>query len=149
MDKETVLLNISQLGSMNTSVGCVAMRKLETASASGKDVYANLDKLFKLLSDKNPYARTRAFVLIAKNAAWDSRKKIDKNIDKLLTVVTSEPAVTARQCIQSLPLIAKAKPTLAEQIADTLKEINTDSYPLRMREILKGDINNALEAIEK
>ncbi len=149
MDKDTVLQNISQLGSMNTSVGCVAMRQLESASASGKDVYANLDKLIKLLDDKNPYARTRAFVLIAKNASWDSRKKIDRNIDKLLSVVSSEPAVTARQCIQSLPLIAKSKPTLAEQIAAALKEVNTAKYPSSMREILKGDIKNALEAIEK
>ncbi len=149
MDKDTVLLNISQLGSMNTSVGCVAMRQLESASASGKDVYANLDKLIKLLGDKNPYARTRAFVLIAKNASWDSRKKIDKNIDKLLSVVLSEPAVTARQCIQSLPLIAKSKPNLSEQICAALKEINTAKYPASMRAILTGDIENALNAIEK
>lgn len=149
MDKDTVLMNISQLGSMNTSVGCVAMRQLETASASGKDVYAHLDKLFKLLDDKNPYARTRAFVLIAKNASWDSRKKIDKNIDKLLSVISSEPAVTVRQCIQSLPLIAKAKPGLKEQLAAVLSEINAAKYPSSMREILAGDIKNALEAIEK
>lgn len=60
MDNDTVLMNISKLGSMSTAIGCEAMRQLETESGKGKEVYAHLDKLFKLLDDRNPYARTRA-----------------------------------------------------------------------------------------
>ena len=75
MDNDTVITNISKLGSMSTAVGCEAMRQLETESSRGKDVYAHLDKLFKLLDDRNPYARTRAFVLIAKNVSWEDRQK--------------------------------------------------------------------------
>ena len=108
-------MNISKLGSMSTAIGCEAMRQLETESCKGKEVYAHLDKLFKLLDDRNPYARTRAFVLIAKNVSWDSRKKIDRNIDRLLKTVDAEQATTVRQCIQSLPLIAAAKPGLRQR----------------------------------
>lgn len=75
MDNDTVLMNISKLGSMSTAIGCEAMRQLETESGKGKEVYAHLDKLFKLLDDRNPYARTRAFVLIAKNVSWDSKRR--------------------------------------------------------------------------
>ena len=99
MDNDTVITNISKLGSMSTAVGCEAMRQLETESSRGKDVYAHLDKLFKLLDDRNPYARTRAFVLIAKNVSWDSRKKIDRNIDRLLKTVDGEQAATVRHCL--------------------------------------------------
>ena len=54
MDNDTVITNISKLGSMSTAVGCEAMRQLETESSRGKDVYAHLDKLFKLLDDATP-----------------------------------------------------------------------------------------------
>ena len=92
MDNDTILTNISKLGSMSTAIGCEAMRQLETESGKSKEVYAHLDKLFTLLDDRNPYARTRAFVLIAKNVSWDSRKKIDRNIDRLLKTVDAEQA---------------------------------------------------------
>lgn len=96
-----------------------------------------------------PYARTRAFVLIAKNVSWDSRKKIDRNIDRLLKTVDAEQATTVRQCIQSLPLIAAAKPGLRQRIAEALRAINPEKYPVRMRSILTEDIKIALAAAEK
>ena len=80
MDNDTILTNISKLGSMSTAIGCEAMRQLETESGKSKEVYAHLDKLFTLLDDRNPYARTRAFVLIAKNVSWDSRISFYTNI---------------------------------------------------------------------
>ena len=140
MDNDTILTNISKLGSMSTAIGCEAMRQLETESGKSKEVYAHLDKLFKLLDDRNPYARTRAFVLIAKNVSWDSRKKIDKNIDRLLKTVDA---------VQSLPLIAAAKPGLRQRIAEALRAINPEKYPVRMRSILAEDIRIALAAAEK
>lgn len=96
-----------------------------------------------------PIARTRAFVLIAKNVSWDSRKKIDRNIDRLLKTVDAEQATTVRQCIQSLPLIAAAKPGLRQRIAEALRAINPEKYPVRMRSILTEDIKIALAASEK
>ena len=39
MDNDTVITNISKLGSMSTAVGCEAMRQLETESSRGKDFY--------------------------------------------------------------------------------------------------------------
>ena len=149
MDNDTILTNISKLGSMSTAIGCEAMRQLETESGKSKEVYAHLDKLFMLLDDHNPYARTRAFVLIAKNVSWDSRKKIDRNIDRLLKTIDAEQATTVRQCIQSLPLIAAAKPGLRQRIAEALRAINPEKHPVRMRSILTEDIKIALAASEK
>ena len=123
MDNDTVITNISKLGSMSTAVGCEAMRQLETESSRGKDVYAHLDKLFKLLDDRN--------------------------IDRLLKTIDGEQAATVRQCIQTLPLIAAAKPVLRQRIADALRAINPDKYPVRMRSILAEDIKIALAAAEK
>lgn len=54
MDNDTILTNISKLGSMSTAIGCEAMRQLETESGKSKEVYAHLDKLFTLLDDRNP-----------------------------------------------------------------------------------------------
>ena len=59
MDNDTVITNISKLGSMSTAVGCEAMRQLETESSRGKDVYAHLDKLFKLLDDPRIRAHSK------------------------------------------------------------------------------------------
>ena len=87
--------------------------------------------------------------LIAKNVSWDSRKKIDRNIDRLLKTVDAEQATTVRQCIQSLPLIAAAKPGLRQRIAEALRAINPEKYPVRMRSILTEDIKVALAASEK
>lgn len=121
---------------MSTAIGCEAMRQLETESGKSKEVYAHLDKLFTLLDDRNPYARTRAFVLIAKNVSWDSRKKIDRNIDRLLKTVDAEQATAA-------------KPGLRQRIAEALRAINPEKYPVRMRSILTEDIKIALAASEK
>ena len=51
--------------------------------------------------------------------------------------------------IQTLPLIAAAKPVLRQRIADALRAINPDKYPVRMRSILAEDIKIALAAAEK
>ena len=107
MDNDTILTNISKLGSMSTAIGCEAMRQLETESGKSKEVYAHLDKLFKLLDDRNPYARTRAFVLIAKNVSWDSRKKIDRNIDRLLKTVDAEQATTEKYPVRMRSILTE------------------------------------------
>ena len=67
----------------------------------------------------------------------------------LLKTVDGEQAATVRQCIQTLPLIAAAKPVLRQRIADALRAINPDKYPVRMRSILAEDIKIALAAAEK
>ena len=77
-----------------------------------------------MLDDPNSYIRTRGILLIAANAKWDIDYKIYEIIDSLLKHITDDKPITARQCIKSLPIIAKYKPDLTDDICNALKTAN-------------------------
>lgn len=86
---------------MSTAIGCEAMRQLETESGKSKEVYAHLDKLFTLLDDRNPYARTRAFVLIAKNVSERRSTGISTDFSKPLTRSRRQQSASASSLCRS------------------------------------------------
>ncbi len=71
---------------------------------------------------KNVRNRTRRLTLIAYNAKWDKDNKIDEIIDEYLKHIEDVKPITARQCIKLLPMIAKNKPELKEDIVWALQK---------------------------
>lgn len=88
------------------------LKQLENRSLAYPGVYPFSDTFATSLSSNNSYIRTRAILLIAANAQWDSDYKIDEIIDEYLLHIADAKPIAARQCIKVLPTIAKYKPDL-------------------------------------
>ena len=125
-----------------------ALQSLQEASELGNAVYAYIDAFIEMMRDSNSYIRTRGLTLIACNAKWDEAGKIDGIIDEYLEHVTDDKPITARQCIQSLPKLAEAKPHLMPRIVSSLRHADTSAYADSMRSLVQNDIRDTLLALD-
>ena len=112
-------------------------------------VYCYMDRLTGMIDSDNSYIRTRGLTLIAYNAKWDKDNKIDEIIDKYLKHIEDIKPITARQCIKLLPIIAKNKPELKDDIVSALQKANVYFYAESMQPLVYKDIQKSLKDIEK
>lgn len=108
-----------------------------------------MDRLSDMLDSDNSYIRTRGLTLLAYNAKWDRDYKIDEVIDKYLKHITDVKPITARQCIKLLPIIAKHKSELKNDILSALHNADISIYEDSMQSLVYKDIQKALEVIQK
>ena len=122
------MLNIAEtfelLFDKNNNVAYKALQELQKESIETDCVYPYMDRLSEMLDSDNSYIRTRGLTLIAYNAKWDKDYKIDEIIDNYLKHITDIKPITARQCIKLLPIIAKDKPELKNDILSALHKAN-------------------------
>lgn len=125
------------------------LKQLESESCQSDAVYPFFDVFVGMLNNENSYIRTRGIVLIAVNAQWDSDYRIDEIIDKYLMHIADDKPITARQCIKVLPVIAKYKPDLRQDILNALHRANPTRYKESMRLLVLKDIQKCLSDIQK
>lgn len=104
----------------NNNVAYKALQLLQKESEERNYVYPYMSRLSDMLDSDNSYIRTRGLTLLTYNAKWDKDNKIDEIIDKYLKHITDIKPITARQCIKLLPIIAKHKPELKNDILSAL-----------------------------
>ena len=75
--------------------------------------------------------------------------KIDEIIDRYLKHITDVKPITARQCIKLLPIIAKYKPELKDDILSALHKADISGYDNSMQPLVYKDIQKALKEIQK
>lgn len=122
---------------------------LQGRSMFFEDVYPFWDDFSKKLGSDNSYQRSIGLMLIAENARWDTKKRMEEIIDEYLTLLTDEKPITIRQCIQSLGKIAKCKPDLHRKITDCLISLDLTAIKETMRKSILLDITNVLLIIRK
>lgn len=148
-----MLINIEEtfesLFDKNNNVAYKALQELQKESVETDNVYPYMDRLGDMLDSDNSYIRTRALTLLAYNAKWDKDYKIDEVIDKYLKHITDVKPITARQCIKLLPVIAKYKPELKNDILSALHKANISVYADSMQPLVYKDIQKALKEIQK
>lgn len=135
------------LKDQNDKYAYQCLKQLELESLNSDAVYPYFDLFSAMLDDPNSYIRTRGILLIAANAKRDSDYKIDEIIDRLLNHIMDDKPITARQCIKSLPTIAKHKPDLKDDICNALRTANPQIYKSSMQSLVSKDIQDALNAI--
>lgn len=133
----------------NNNIAYRALQELQKESEKTDCVYSYMDRLSDMLGSDNSYVRTRGLVLLAYNAKWDKDNKIDEVIDRLLEHITDVKPITARQCIKLLPIIAKYKPELKNDILFALRNANTFIYNDSMQPLVYKDIQKALKEIQE
>lgn len=146
-------LNIAEtfelLFDRNNTTAYKALQNLQKESQETACVYPYMDRLSDMLDSDNSYIRTRGLTLLAYNAKWDKDYKINEIIDKFLNHITDVKPITARQCIKLLPIIAKYKPELRNDIISALHKANVCIYNDSMQPLVYKDIQNALKEIQK
>ena len=112
----------------NNNVAHKALQELQKQSEETDCAYLYMDRLINMLDSDNSYIRTRGLTLLAYNEKWDKDYKIDEVIDKYLKHITDVKPITARQCIKLLPVIAKHKPELKNDIFSALHSADISTY---------------------
>ncbi len=133
----------------NNNVAYKALQELQKESEETDCVYPFIDKLSDMLDSDNSYIRTRGLTLLAYNAKWDKEYKVDEIIDEYLKHITDVKPITARQCIKLLPIIAKHKPELKNDILSALNKANISIYDYSKQPLVYKDIQKALKEIKK
>lgn len=133
----------------NNNVAYKALQELQKESEETDCVYPFIDRLSDMLDSDNSYIRTRGLTLLAYNAKWDKEYKVDEIIDEYLKHITDVKPITARQCIKLLPIIAKHKPELKNDILSALNKVNISIYDYSMQPLVYKDIQEALKEIKK
>ena len=133
----------------NNKTAYRALQELQKESVETDKVYPYMDRLGDMLDSDNSYICTRGLTLIAYNARWDKDNKIDEIIDGYLKHITDVKPITARQCIKLLPMIAKDKPELRNDICSALERADISFYDDSMQPLVYKDIQKALKEIQK
>lgn len=139
---------VEALFDKNNTVAYKALQTLQKESEETNGVYAYMDRLCGMLDSDNSYLRTKGLVLIACNAKWDEDYKIDAILDQYLAHITDAKPITARQCIKMLPVLAKYKPDLKEDILSALRAADLSRYSGSMRPLVYQDLREACETIQ-
>lgn len=140
---------IELLFNKNNNVAYKALQELQKESEETDSVYPYIDRLSDMLDSGNSYIRTRGLTLLAYNAKWDKDYKIDEIIDKYMKHITDVKPITARQCIKLLPIIAKNKPELKNDILSALHKADISFYDDSMQMLVYKDIQETLKEIKK
>ena len=133
----------------NNNVAYKALQELQKESEETDCVYPFIDRLSDMLDSDNSYIRTRGLILLAYNAKWDKEYKVDEIIDEYLKHITDVKPITARQCIKLLPIIAKYKPELKNDILSALNKANISIYGDSMQPLVYKDIQKSLKEIQE
>ena len=145
MDNHSELIN--GLFETNDMVAYRCLIELISASEKDSSIYQFFDTFVEMIGNDNSYIRTRGLLLISASAKWDSDLKIDDIIDKYLRHIMDDKPITARQCIKTLPNIAKFKPDLVDDILSALNKANPQRYNDNMQSLVYKDIKAAQKAI--
>lgn len=140
---------IDSLTDKNDKNAYESLKLLLAVSEKTNAVYLYFDTFIEMMDNDHSYYRTRAMLLIAANARWDTDNKIDEIIDVFLKHVMDDKPITARQIIRALPDIAKYKPDLIKDICAALDKANPEKYPITMQSLIQKDIAAALKEIRK
>lgn len=132
----------------NNNIAYKALQELQKISEETDKVYPYMDRLGDMMDSGNSYIRTRGLTLLAYNAKWDKAHKIDEIIDSYLKHITDAKPITARQCIKLLPMIAKSKPDLKDDILLALQKADVSIYADSMQPLVYKDIQKALKEIQ-
>ena len=114
--------------------------QLEAQSADSDELYGYFDEFLELMKSKSSFVRTRGFRLACAQAKWDVDEKIEKNLDRLLSMLDDQKPTAVRQCLAALHIVVLYKPNLAERIGGKLDTIDLSKYKDSISPLIQKDI---------
>lgn len=121
---------------------------LERSRIAG-DVYPYWDVFEGKLRSGNSFQRNIGLLMIAENARWDYKNKLDDVMQLYLSILNDEKPITVRQCIQGLEKIVPYKKHLHRLIARSLMALDILSLRETMQKVILLDILHVLAMIRR
>ena len=119
---------------------CAVADRIVSESRETDKWFAYFDEFAALLHHPKSYVRNRALRILAANAQWDTENRLAKILPEMLSHITDEKPITARQCVQALAELGEAKPQLIPQITQALLTADLSGYKDSMRPLIERDI---------
>jgi len=112
-------------------------------------LYPYFDDFLKLTDSKNKIIVWTGIIIIGNLAKVDEKKKIEKILPRIFSLLNTGVMITAANTIQTLSKIALAKPELKERITTNLLNIDRYNYDtLECKRIAIGHIISAMEQFQ-
>ena len=139
---------IEKLKSKDEKAAYEFAQKIGIESAK-TDKYVNMIPAFaEMLSDKNSYVRTRAFILICNQSRWSYKGQIETVFSQMKALLYDSKPTVVRQCLGALHEVVLYRPEMTELICEAVKEIDLSRYKDSMSPLIKKDIEALLVMTE-
>ncbi|WP_302951532.1 hypothetical protein [Holdemania filiformis] len=139
---------IEELKNKDQKTAYQALKHLLAISETCAEVSYYFDKFVALLQDPQSYVRTRGLLLIAANARWVKEKTCAAALPFCLELIQDPKPITRRQCIQALPSLSAAHPSLKPSILAALTGAQIQDVPETMQRLIVKDIQKTMQAIQ-
>ena len=117
------------LGADTARVKYGCLKLLRIISEIKPDIlYPEIGRLIRLLDSENNILKWGAIITVGNLAVVDSEKKIDRILDRYLQPISGHVMITAANVIGGAGKIARAKPQLADRIAQAVLQVETANY---------------------
>ena len=143
MDKDIIF----KLTAKNDKFACALADQIIAESRETDRWYGHFDAFASLLEHPKSLVRNRALHILAANAQWDEGNRFDAVLPAFLTHITDEKPITARQCVQALAEVGRAKPQYIPMILEALHEADLSKYKDSMRPLIEKDIQATIAAL--
>ena len=140
---------LSGLGADTARVRFGSAKVLKIVSERGPEVlYPKIGFFIDLLDTDNRIIRWNAILIIGNLAAVDSKRKIDKILDRYLDPIPGPELVTAVNTVRGAVAIALAKPDLADRNVDEIMKVEKGRYKTaECRNVVLGHAIDALDRL--
>lgn len=139
---------IEELKNKDQKTAYQALKHLLAISETRAEVSYYFDKFVALLQDPQSYVRTRGLLLIGANARWVEEKTCAAALPFCLALIQDPKPITRRQCIQALPSLSAAHPSLKPTILAALTNAQIQDVPETMQRLITKDIQKTLQVIQ-
>ena len=117
------------LGADTARVKYGCLKLLRIISEIKPDIlYPEIGRLIRLLDSENNILKWGAIITVGNLAVVDSEKKIDRILDRYFQPISGHVMITAANVIGGAGKIARAKPQLADRIAQAVLQVEAANY---------------------
>lgn len=138
---------IAKLTAKDDKYACAIADKIISESQDTDEWYKYFDDFASLLNHPKSLVRNRVLYILSANAQWDDENRFDAILNDYLAHVIDEKPITARQCIQALVQVGKAKPQYIPRIISYLHSADLSKYKDSMRPLIEQDIAETEKAL--
>ncbi len=125
--------------------GCLKLLRL-ISETKPEVLYPEFDRLFDLLEAENKILQWGAILCIGNLAAVDSKRRIDRKLDRFLQPIRGKVMITAANVVRAAGQIARSKPYLADRIAAALMQAESATY--QTEECRNVVLGHAVESLD-
>jgi len=138
---------LTRLTNKEDKSACMLADRIVSESRDTDQWYPYLEDFAALLRHPKSLVRNRALHILAANAQWDGEDRFDAILPEFLAHVTDEKPITARQCIQALAQVGRAKPQYIPRILACFHDADLSQYKDSMRPLIERDMAETEKAL--